>query len=235
VQYDLKTINAVLRWGMTVNDRRGRPLVDRHPFAGLAIPSKESPPCPRLSHTDYGKMLAVADQVHPQCKLALVLAHETGHRLGAIRMLSWFDIDLKAKTVRWRAENDKIGFEHTTALTASAVAVLEAARGDLTEAAWVFPAPEEASQPTSRYTFRHFWDRAEKLAKLEPVERRGWHSLRRAFATEMKHAPLRDLAYLGGWKSVSTVVEVYQQPDDATMRAALEARRPIEARAQQHG
>jgi integrase len=97
------------------------------------------------------------------------------------------------------------------------------------------PAPEEASQPTSRYTFRHFWDRAEKLAKSEPVERRGWHSLRRAFATAMKHAPLRDLAYLGGWKSVSTVVEVYQQPDDATMRAALEARRPIEARAQQHG
>jgi len=46
-------------------------------------------------------------------------------------------------------------------------------------------------------------------------------------------APLRDLAYLGGWKSVSTVVEVYQQPDDATMREAFESRRPTEAA--QHG
>jgi len=136
VQYDLKTVNAVLRWDMIVNDRQGRLLVERHPFSGLAIPSEESPRRPRLSHADYEKMLAVADEVHPQFRLALVLAHETRHRLGALRMLSWFDVDLKARTIRWRAANDKMGFEHTTASTAWAVAALEAARGELTEAAW---------------------------------------------------------------------------------------------------
>jgi len=234
VQYDLRTVNAVMNWGMTINDRHGRPFVDRHPFRGLAIPREESPRQPRLSNADYCKMLEVAEHVHPQFRLALVLAHETGHRIGALRMLQWWDVDLKAKRIRWRAENDKIGFEHATALTTAAVTELEAARSRrLVEAAWVFPAPEQPGKPTSRYTLRHWWDAAEVAAKLAPVERRGWHSLRRAFATEMKHAPLRDLAYLGGWKSVSTVVEVYQQPDDATMREALESRRPIEAA--QHG
>src|SRR6185437_3642413 len=71
-----------------------------------------------------------------QFRLALVLAHETRHRLGALRMLSWFDVDLKARTIRWRAANDKMDFEHTTVSTAWAVAALEAARGELTEAAW---------------------------------------------------------------------------------------------------
>ena len=43
----------------------------------------------------------------------------------------------------------------------------------------------------------------------------------------MKHAPLRDVAYLGGWKSVPTVVEVYQRPDAETMQRALATRRPV--------
>ncbi len=69
---------------------------------------------------------------------------------------------------------------------------------------------------------------AEIVTVLEPAARRGWHSLRRTFATELKHVPLVDLAYLGGWKSVSTVVSVYQQPDDQTMRGALATRSPVE-------
>jgi hypothetical protein len=43
----------------------------------------------------------------------------------------------------------------------------------------------------------------------------------------MKNAPLRDLAYPGGWKSVATVVEVYQRPDAETMKNALAMRRPV--------
>jgi len=45
----------------------------------------------------------------------------------------------------------------------------------------------------------------------------------------MKHAPLKDLTYLGGWKSAATVVDVYQRPDTATMRQALAERRPVGA------
>jgi integrase len=67
----------------------------------------------------------------------------------------------------------------------------------------------------------------QKDAKL-PVERgRGWHSLRRKFATELKNAPLRDLQALGGWKDPMTIVKCYQKPDDVTMAEALKNRTPL--------
>jgi integrase len=46
--------------------------------------------------------------------LALVLAYETGHRIGAVGTLRWSDINLTERRVRWRAEQDKLGFEHHT-------------------------------------------------------------------------------------------------------------------------
>ncbi len=41
-------------------------------------------------------------------ELALILANETGHRLGALRHLRWSDVDLDAGRIRWRAKHDKI-------------------------------------------------------------------------------------------------------------------------------
>ncbi len=79
--------------------------------------------------------------------VALVLAHETGHRIGAIRQLRWADIDFEGETVRWRAEHDKAGYEHRTPLTPDALIALEGAQrenpgsGD----APVLPAPKSPS------------------------------------------------------------------------------------------
>jgi hypothetical protein len=55
----------------------------------------------------------------------------------------------------------------------------------------------------------------------------GWHSLRRKFATELKHTPLKDLGYLGGWKEPQTVLKCYQRADETTMRQALEGRKQL--------
>ena len=57
-----------------------------------------------------------------------MVAHETGHRIGAIRQLRWSDVDLEGGVVRWRAEHDKSGYEHRTPVTAEALAALEEAR-----------------------------------------------------------------------------------------------------------
>ena len=46
----------------------------------------------------------------------LVLAHETGHRIGAIRQLRWSDIRWSAGVIRWRGGQDKSRFEHETPL-----------------------------------------------------------------------------------------------------------------------
>jgi integrase len=75
-----------------------------------------------------------------------------------------------------------------------------------------------------RRTLSKCWKVAEGIAALPELKGRGLHSLRRKFATEMKDMPLRDLAHLSGWKCTNTVVMVYQQADDATMRAALSKR-----------
>ena len=72
---------------------------------------------------------------------------------------------------------------------------------------------------------RNWWVRGEKLAGLKPVERRGWHSLRRKFATDMRtRLPLKDLCEAGGWKDPQTILRCYQQADEGLIRNALDGR-----------
>jgi hypothetical protein len=67
----------------------------------------------------------------------------------------------------------------------------------------------------------------EKLAGVGHEAGRGCHGLRRKFATDLKHIPLKDLCALGGWKDPQTVLKCYQQPDAVTMRRALELRQEV--------
>ena len=76
----------------------------------------------------------------------------------------------------------------------------------------------------SRHLARDWWERTERAAGIPRVAGRGWHSLRRKFATELKAASLKDLCALGGWKDLYTILKCYQQPDAEAMRLALENR-----------
>jgi integrase len=66
----------------------------------------------------------VAQSIDWRFEVALVLAHETGHRIGAIRLLRWSDVDFEREVVVWRAQNDKTGTEHVTPLSLDATAAL---------------------------------------------------------------------------------------------------------------
>ena len=128
------------------------------------------------------------------------------------------------------AENDKIGYEHETWLTPAAVEALQITRrAQPVISEWVFPAPSDPATPISRHLRGDWWERGQALAKFPPEPGRGWHSLRRQFATEMEHAPLKDLCALGGWKSPQTVLTCYQRADGLSMQQALAARRRLEA------
>ncbi len=132
----------------------------------------------------------------------------------------------------WRAEHEKTGYEHCTPMTDEAVAVLEeeAQRGDPeTGNAPVLPAPGDTSKCAGRSLVRSWWNRAEKLAGLEPRRGRGWHSLRRKFASDLMDLPLKVLCELGGWKEAQTVLRCYQQADAGQLRKALESRRRVRA------
>ena len=149
-----------------------------------------------------------------------MLAHETGHRLGALLNLRWSDVDLTAGRVVWRAASDKIGWEHTTPLTTVARAALMEAPG-IGEALVV--------AGVSRHLARDWIERAQRRAGLPPEPGRGWHALRRHFASELRNAPFRDLCVLGGWKNPQTVLTCYQRPSEEAQRAAVDARRVIHA------
>ena len=144
-------------------------------------------------------------------------------------MLRWSDIDLPGETIRWRSEHEKTGYEHRTPVTAEAIAALESARGrnPVTGSAPVLPSSRDPSVSVGSWIARGWWERAERLAGLEPKRGRGWHSLRRKFASDLMDQPLKVLCELGGWKTAKTVLQCYQRADEGQLRQALASRRRV--------
>ena len=89
VEYDLKLLTAVLNWAAKSRDERGRLLLDRNPLRGLRTPTEKNPTRVVLTEEEYRALLEVSRKVDWRFHVALVLAHETGHRIGAIRQLRW--------------------------------------------------------------------------------------------------------------------------------------------------
>ena len=227
IEHDLKFLIAVLNWAAKSRDERGKLLLPSNPLRGLRTPAEKNPTRVVLSEEEYQALLDVSRQFDWRFHVALVLAHETGHRIGAIRKLRWADIDLEGGVVRWRAEHEKTGYEHCTPVTAEALAALEEAQGKNpgTGDTPVLPASTDASRCAGRSLVRYWWSRAEKLAGLEPQRGRGWHSLRRKFASDLMDQPLKVLCELGGWKTAKTVLQCYQRADEDRLRKALASRR----------
>ena len=227
IEWDLTFLMAVLNWAARSRDEEGRLLLDRNPLKGLRKPVEKNPTRVVLTEEEYQALLQVSRQVDWRFHVALVLAHETGHRIGAIRNLRWSDVDIEGRTIRWRAEHEKTGYEHRTPLTDEAITALKEAHtmGAGTGNAPVLPSSKDATRCIHRVSAYQWWRKAQTLAGLEPKARRGWHSLRRKFASDLMDLPLKVLCELGGWKAAKTVLRCYQQPDEAQLREAILSRR----------
>ena len=227
IQQDLKLLLAILNWAAKSRDEQGKLLLESNPLRGLKTPNEKNPTRVLLTEPEYEALLQVSLAMDWRFHVALVIAHETGHRVGAIRQLRWSDIDLEGGVIRWRGEHEKTGYEHLTPVSAEALAVLEEARrnnpgiGD----ALLLPAPKDPSKCVSRSLARDWWEKAQERAGLEPKRGRGWHSLRRKFASDLMGQPLKVLCELGGWKTAQTVLQCYQRADEDQLRQALEDRR----------
>jgi integrase len=227
VQKDLSFFRSVLRWATMAGDGLGGVLLERDPLRGYPLPKEKNPRRVSLTDEEYQALLKIALDLDWRFHVALVLAHETGHRIGAIRQLLWSDVDLENQLLRWRGDTEKTGFAHETPMTCHAARALEEARrrspgiGNTP----VLPSPKDNSRPVCRYLVRGWWRKAERLAGLDRKCGRGWHSLRRKFATELMDEPLKVLCKLGGWKDAETVLNCYQRPDQDSLREALERRK----------
>lgn len=227
IELDLRFMLAVIHWGEGVRER-GHVLVVRNPFFGLAVPSELNPQRPRLNDGEYGRLQESARVLGPSVELFLVLAHETGHRSNAIRQLQWSDVDFELADVRWRAETDKTGREHVTPLSPTAMRALCAERQRVPTVGhvWIFPAPGTPGEAVSRHLVRDWWRKLERRAGLPPERGRGWHSVRRKFASDLDAigASHSDVMALGGWRNIATLTRCYITPDRVRLRAALEQR-----------
>ena len=227
IQQDLKLLIAILNWAAKSRDEMGRLLLDSNPLRGLKTPTEKNPTRVVLTQTEYEALLKASVSMDWRFRVALVIAHETGHRIGAVRQLRWSDIDIEGRTIRWRAEHEKTGYEHRTPVTAEALAILDEAqrRNPRIGNRPLLPAPKNPSRCLDRSRVRVWWQKAERLAGLEPKRGRGWHSLRRKFASDLMNQPLKVLCELGGWKTAQTVLQCYQRADEDRLREALEDRR----------
>ena len=80
VEHDLTFLLAVLNWAARSRDEEGRLLLDRNPLKGLRKPVEKNPNRVVLTEDEYRALLGVSRQVDWRFHVALVLAHETGHR-----------------------------------------------------------------------------------------------------------------------------------------------------------
>ena len=225
LRQQLQFWRQVTTWGI------GEGLCSTNPLEGFTPPAGGVPFRPRISEAGYQARLAIADEIGPgpsptRFHVMLVLAHETGHRRGAIRLLRRSDLDLERKLVRWRGTGDKIDLDHVTPLSDTAVALLRArlAAAPVIGEGWLFPSLRRPGQPLEATAFVRWWKQATKKAGLPQVAGEGYHGFRRKFATDLKRVPLKDLADLGGWKSPQTILTCYMQSDEGTMREALDRR-----------
>ena len=226
VERNLRFLLAVLNWAARSRNEAGGLLLDSNPLKGLRVPREKNPTRVVLSQAEYEALLRVSAEIDWRFRVALVLAHETGHRIGAIRKLRWCDIDFEDQTILWRAEHEKTGYEHRTPVTAEAIRALEEARSHSRGAGDtpVLFTPRDPSMCVRRPQAAAWWKSAERRAGLEPKRGRGWHSLRRKFATDLMGLPLKVLCDLGGWKEAQTVLRCYQHTDEVQLRTGLDSR-----------
>jgi len=238
IEYDLRFLWAVLNWATKAGDGDGQVLLPRHPWNDCVRsrhwPKEKNPDRPTLTSRQYLELLEVAPGIDWRFHVALVLAHETGHRIGSIRRLRWSDVEAREGWIRWRAESDKTDREHWTPLTEPAAGALRIARDLRYDGAadpeseskrWLLPSPADPFKPCSRNIMRDWWNAAQERAGLRGVHRLGWHSLRRKFANDLRHVPLKDLASLGGWKDTQTLLKCYLKENEEAMVEALRSRR----------
>ena len=229
VQCDLVFLKTVLKWASGVFEN-GRPLLERNPLTTYSPPRERDPRRPMIDAVTVAKLLAVAERVHPQLPLLIVLMDTTGRRLSSVLGVRWDDFDFERQTILWRAELDKTRRASVTPIPMAALAPLLASRRvrPAIGSALVFPHPKrsKAGLPVTRHLASYWLQHAFELAKVTKPQGSLFHAFRRRWATMRKHLPLTDVAAAGGWRDLTTLLTCYQQPDEETLREVVDYQKP---------
>lgn len=260
VQITLKTLAMLTRWGARVK-RRGSttPLLDSDPCSAMTPPTERNPRREMVTDQEFEAMLGAvrkrqeaartrAAEAAKKGKSArqdlmaeympplLLLAGETGRRIGAICQLRASDLrwdEGRFGEIVWRSSTDKAGVRWIAPMTPRLRTELERfvrERGIIGDG-WLFRAPK-GDEPLTVDRASKWWREAEEAAGVPRRSGQGWHSLRRRWATARKGLSLRDVAQVGGWKTTQVLSNVYQMADRDTMEAVAVGAKPVTRRAQ---
>ena len=238
VEIDLVWLKAVLNWATSWEEQPGHRLLREKPVRGFVVPREENPRRPMASDDRYEATRAVSDQIMMRLRSGgkqlgqrsylseiLDIANGTARRISAICQLRYEDLQLTPTpnaphgAIRWPGSTDKEGRAWAAPIAPPVRAALERILRERPGigAAYLFPTPVDPTLPIEYGLASEWLLRAERLAGLPKLKRGVWHPYRRRWATVRKHLPLTDVAAAGGWKSTQTLLECYQQPDEATM------------------
>ena len=206
IEYDLKFLIAVFNWAGEVEGRARPPAAwKRIPLRGPEDTQGEEPnPGRSFRRRIPGTTPSVPPESTGGSSVALVLAHETGHRIGAIRQLRWSDIDLRRKSGAvargarevWLRAPDAGNRRGGRRLPRGANAEPRN-RGHC--GATLAEVSLEVRELLS-WTQRLVGEGRRRSQGWNPKRGRGWYSLRRKFASDLMDQPLKVLCELGGWK-----------------------------------
>lgn len=249
VRNELHLLGTMTRWALTYKVS-GRRLLASDPMTGLAVPTEKNAKRPVANEARYQALAKVADRAEPtgRFRCVLALARTTGRRIRAIcelrasdvlltreamrRALAAYGMDLAHAdhwphgAIRWPSNTDKLGFEAISPISQAARDALDTylrAHPSVGETP-LFPGREDPSQPIKKEIAYYWLRRAEKFAKLEHLERGGYHTFRRAWASERRHLPAQDVAAAAGWRSLEVMRSAYMHADAETVFSVVESK-----------
>jgi integrase len=247
VEADCEWLRFVFNWSAKWRLASGRYLMRENPVRGYDVPKEKNVRQPVASSAFYATIREVADRhtmelrkrkpgggfepkrVRSYLPELLDIAEGTARRISAICALRYSDLRLQKSNsapfgaIRWPGDTDKEKREWSAPISPNVRAALNRI---LTERPAVgsgplFPSPSDRSVPISRHEAGKWFREAEALAGLDHEEGRGWHSLRRKWASERKHLPDVDVMAAGGWKSLEALKKSYQHADEAGVLAVV--------------
>jgi integrase len=134
------------------------------------------------------------------------------------------DVDLDRLPYGWiwfRAEHDKTGNEQWVPITEKARRVLAEHRLRMFDSEWLFPSERKSGHPVDRSTMDRRLKAAYEKAELQLSKGGLWHPWRRKWATGRNDLPVKDVAAPGGWSDTETLLQSYQQADEATVTRVI--------------
>ncbi|HWV56230.1 MAG TPA: tyrosine-type recombinase/integrase [Longimicrobiales bacterium] len=229
---DIVFLQSVLNWGVEAE------LLEYNPARGFKRPRtpQASRRRPVATWDRFLRVYRHTDRIDRQrlFRPFLMLVQELGWRVSAICALRASDIRRRATEhapygeIRKRGAHDKKGVDQWIPLSRRAREAVDLLlrRRPIVGEAWLFPSPRNERKPWRRQHARDLLERAEKRAKLKPLEGGDFHPYRRKWATERKHHPLADVMRAGGWDDPRSLQECYQLADEvATFAVVSEPRK----------